>query len=142
MQTSVEGVYAVGDCRVKYLRQVVTAAADGAIAAVAAEKYIHESEAFGHEVLQVGMPMIIAYYSPADIKSLEVAGMVEGLVGESNDKWGFMKIDASRNELLTRRYGIETVPCLQLFEAGSSVAKLDVTSLEEGRNWIDYRISG
>ena len=40
MRTDVPGVYAVGDCRVKALRQVVTAAADGAIAAVHAEKYI------------------------------------------------------------------------------------------------------
>jgi thioredoxin reductase (NADPH) len=40
MRTNVPGVYAVGDCRVKSLRQVVTAAADGAIAAVHAEKYI------------------------------------------------------------------------------------------------------
>ncbi|MCL2558735.1 MAG: FAD-dependent oxidoreductase [Treponema sp.] len=42
MRTNVPGVYAAGDCRIKPLRQVVTAAADGAIAAVAAEKYIEE----------------------------------------------------------------------------------------------------
>lgn len=42
MRTSVEGVYAAGDVRVKSLRQVITAAADGAIAAVTAEKYIAE----------------------------------------------------------------------------------------------------
>lgn len=118
MQTSVEGVYAVGDCRVKYLRQVITAAADGAIAAVAAEKYLHESEAFDQEVLKADNPVLLAYYSPMDIKSLEFAGMVEALVGESNVKWRFMKIDASRNELLTRRYNIQTIPCLQLFVAG------------------------
>lgn len=40
MKTNVEGVFAAGDARVKSLRQVVTAAADGAIAAVSAEKYI------------------------------------------------------------------------------------------------------
>ena len=40
MQTSVPGVFAAGDIRVKSLRQVVTAVADGAIAAVSAEKYI------------------------------------------------------------------------------------------------------
>ena len=34
MQTSVDGVYVAGDIRVKSVRQVVTAAADGAIAAV------------------------------------------------------------------------------------------------------------
>ena len=40
METSVRGVYAAGDARAKYLRQVVTAAADGAIAATAAERYL------------------------------------------------------------------------------------------------------
>ena len=40
MHTSIPGVFAAGDIRVKSLRQVVTAAADGAIAAVQAGKYI------------------------------------------------------------------------------------------------------
>jgi len=42
MRTNVKGVYAVGDCRVKPLRQVVTAAADGAIAAMDIEKLLSE----------------------------------------------------------------------------------------------------
>lgn len=40
MTTNVEGVFAAGDNRVKPLRQVITAASDGAIAAVEADKYI------------------------------------------------------------------------------------------------------
>ena len=40
MRTNIPGVFAAGDVRVKSLRQVVTAAADGAIAAVQAEKYL------------------------------------------------------------------------------------------------------
>ena len=43
MSTSIEGVFAAGDVRVKSLRQVVTAASDGAIAAVRAEHYISEN---------------------------------------------------------------------------------------------------
>ena len=39
-RTSVPGVFAAGDLRVKSLRQVVTAVADGAIAATQAEKYL------------------------------------------------------------------------------------------------------
>ena len=39
-RTEVPGVYAVGDIRVKALRQVVTAVADGAVAAHFAEEYI------------------------------------------------------------------------------------------------------
>lgn len=42
MQTSQKGIFAAGDVRRKLLRQVVTAVADGAIAAVAAEKYLAE----------------------------------------------------------------------------------------------------
>ena len=40
MQTGIPGVFAAGDIRAKSLRQVVTATADGAIAAVQAEKYV------------------------------------------------------------------------------------------------------
>lgn len=43
MHTNIEGVFAAGDNRVKSLRQVVTATADGAIAAVQAEKYIENN---------------------------------------------------------------------------------------------------
>lgn len=39
-KTSVPGVFAAGDVRTKSVRQVVTATADGAVAAIAAEKYI------------------------------------------------------------------------------------------------------
>ena len=39
-QTNIEGVYAAGDVIQKNLRQIVTAASDGAIAATAAERYI------------------------------------------------------------------------------------------------------
>lgn len=49
MNTNIKGVYAAGDCRVKTLRQVVTATSDGAIATINAEKYIeNELEAKIH----------------------------------------------------------------------------------------------
>ncbi|MDK2562727.1 thioredoxin-disulfide reductase [Romboutsia sedimentorum] len=46
MRTNIEGVFAAGDCRVKALRQVVTATNDGAIATITAEKYIENK--LGH----------------------------------------------------------------------------------------------
>jgi len=44
MRTNIPGVFAAGDVRVKSLRQVVTAAADGAIAAVEAEHYLESRD--------------------------------------------------------------------------------------------------
>lgn len=38
--TSVDGIFAVGDIRTKHLRQVITAAADGAVSVYEAEKYL------------------------------------------------------------------------------------------------------
>ena len=44
-RTAIDGVYAVGDLRTKALRQIITAAADGANAAHAAEEYLAEHTA-------------------------------------------------------------------------------------------------
>lgn len=53
METNVPGVYAAGDLRIKELRQIVTAVADGAIAATNAQKYITE------EKTKAGLPIVI-----------------------------------------------------------------------------------
>jgi thioredoxin reductase (NADPH) len=43
-ETSVKGIFAVGDCRKKLLRQIATAVGDGATAAFAAEKFLELKE--------------------------------------------------------------------------------------------------
>lgn len=43
--TSCEGVYAAGDCRVKKVRQIVTAVADGAVSAIEACEYVRQLHA-------------------------------------------------------------------------------------------------
>jgi thioredoxin reductase (NADPH) len=43
-KTTNEGVFAAGDCRTKTVRQLTTAAADGAVAGLAACEYIHKNE--------------------------------------------------------------------------------------------------
>lgn len=41
MRTSVPGIFAAGDSRQKHLRQIITAASDGALAAESAVEYIN-----------------------------------------------------------------------------------------------------
>lgn len=43
MRTGTEGLFAAGDTRQKHLRQIVTACADGALAATAAQEYLQRS---------------------------------------------------------------------------------------------------
>lgn len=45
METNVPGIYAAGDVRANSVRQVITAAGDGATAAIYAQKYVSESAA-------------------------------------------------------------------------------------------------
>ena len=45
-KTSVPGVFAAGDVRTKPVRQIVTAVADGAVSALAAESYLADGRSF------------------------------------------------------------------------------------------------
>ena len=44
-ETAIPGIYAIGDIREKYARQIVTAAADGCVAALAAAHYVEAKKA-------------------------------------------------------------------------------------------------
>jgi thioredoxin reductase (NADPH) len=44
MKTSADGIFAAGDCRAKKIRQLVTAASDGTIAALSAVSYCNKIE--------------------------------------------------------------------------------------------------
>lgn len=43
-ETSIRGIFAIGDLREKYARQIVTAAADGCVAALAAARYVEREK--------------------------------------------------------------------------------------------------
>jgi thioredoxin reductase (NADPH) len=123
-ETSVDGVYAVGDVRQKYLRQVVTAAADGAIAAVAAEKYMHEEENFKNEVLDKTRAVAVMFWSPFHQASLEMVPLVEEFAGQHSEKLDMVKIDTYRNQRIARRYDVQEMPSVLLFKGGEVVGRV------------------
>jgi len=122
METSLEGVYAVGDVRGKFLRQVVTAAADGAIAAVAAEKYIHEEEYFRAEVIDQDGPVAVLFWSPMHQPSLEQVPLVEEFAAECSNQIKLVKVDTYRNQRVAHRYGVTEIPAVVLFDKGQAIA--------------------
>jgi thioredoxin reductase (NADPH) len=52
-ETAIPGIFAVGDLREKYARQIVTAAADGAVAALAAAHYVETKKAVAADSCQL-----------------------------------------------------------------------------------------
>lgn len=123
LETNVPGVFCAGDARVKYLRQVVTAAADGAIAAVAAEKYIHEEETFRESVLEPEVPVMVAFWSPTSQASLDFLPAVERIARERKGQMEFVKIDIYKNQRVAKRYGIDTAPTIAFFRSGELIEK-------------------
>jgi thioredoxin reductase (NADPH) len=102
METSVPGVYAAGDARDKYLRQVITAASDGAIAAFAAEKYLAEEEGFKSQVLNHTEPVMVAFWAPQVEASIAAVSQLEKIVDKLGDSVKLVKMDTYRNERVAR----------------------------------------
>ncbi|NLJ79818.1 MAG: FAD-dependent oxidoreductase, partial [Firmicutes bacterium] len=131
METNFEGVYAAGDARAKYLRQVVTAAADGAIAAYAAEKYIIEEEGFQDSVLKEAGPVAVLFWSPLAPKSLELMPVIDPVFASCQGWAKLVKTDTYRSRRLAQRYGITENPSLVFFKQGRPVAKLVKDAISE-----------
>ncbi|OYP57004.1 pyridine nucleotide-disulfide oxidoreductase [Lachnotalea glycerini] len=92
METNIPGVFAVGDVRDKFLKQVATAVGDGAVAGYCAEKYIYESEIFEKQILNDGKPSLVFLYNAADQKSCELLPVIEAF----SSKYSKTKLNISK----------------------------------------------
>lgn len=106
METSAEGVFAAGDVRDKYLRQIATAVSDGAIAATAAERYIEEQRDFRSNVLESSTPVTLAFWDPGLAGSLEAMNAARAANGRQAVPGKFLELDISRKKGLARRYQV------------------------------------
>ncbi|WP_234121951.1 thioredoxin-disulfide reductase [Clostridium hydrogenum] len=107
METDISGVYAVGDVRAKYLRQVVTAVSDGAIAASAAERYIEEQKDFRHDVMESDIPVFLGFWSPEIEGSLDRMNSMRTERETTEQSSKFIEIDISRKKSIASFYAVE-----------------------------------
>lgn len=126
METNVPGVYGVGDARVKYLRQVVTAASDGAIASSAAEKYLSELETLQNDVLDVSKekPVLLAFWAPQIQESIDSIAAVDKVVEGKNDQVGLVKLDTYRAKKTATQYKVDQIPTVVLFKDDKDVGRI------------------
>jgi len=128
METSVEGVFAAGDVREKFLRQVVTAAGDGAVAAMSAYGYISQQQHLRHKLLEP-QEVFALFYSSIDEKHAHLAGEVENWM-EGKDAH-IVLIDAYKNAGVAQKMGVSELPALLHLRKGSEVARKKCQSLED-----------
>lgn len=131
MQTNVEGVYAVGDNRVKYLRQVVSAAGDGATAAVAAERYIEELNSFNINVLESDKKVLLLFLDALNNQSLEFSTLLEDVNRELDERYKVVKVDMATKKNQAKKYSIENVPSVLVLDKGQEIKRLNCSLNKE-----------
>lgn len=113
METNVPGVFAAGDVRDKYLRQVATCVGDAAIAGVKAEKYIAESEVFEAQIMSKDSVSYI--YNAIDQGSREFLSTIEELEKEYNS-YRFNRVDIYKSKGIATRLGVTEYPSVAVIK--------------------------
>ena len=122
METSRPRVFAAGDARIKVLRQVVTAASDGAVAAFHADKALTEIDEYAQAVRRAGREYLLYFYTPPVQRSLDLFPVVEARAQGLG--LPLIKLDTFRYRGVAARCGVTEVPCLVRMADGEKKEQL------------------
>lgn len=153
LMTNIENVYAVGDIREKRLRQVVTAVADGAIAATSIERYIQEIKEIPVEVEEVKPEVeqfldaelqeqlkavverfanpieIVVVEKPEDEQSMKMINAMQEVAAVSDQ----IRLSVvTLNDEIKAKYHIERTPVIVLVDKDGNYANLKYASIPGG----------
>ncbi len=142
-ETLVEGVYAAGDVRRKTLRQVVTAAADGAIAAVSLESYIkklHEKKNIPSLVKDEAVCLLDDFKEKAIVKVWKNSSklsdeMIDFLKGQKDlqDKIILEIHEEGREDIL--------LPSIELCHSDGRSSGIHFHTVPEGLEWNSFQVA-
>ena len=118
METNVPGVFAAGDVRDKFLKQVTTAVGDGAIAGYAAEKYIAESELFRRQIMDPSMPGVVYLWNAVDEASRGLLPVIDAFEEDNKGAVKVAKVDIYKSSGIADRLGVSAVPAVAFIQEG------------------------
>ena len=121
METNIPGVFAAGDVRDKFLKQVATAVGDGAVAGYSVEKYLAEDEIYKNQILNEGNPSLVFLYNATEEKSQELLAFIDAFEQKNGEKIRVTKIDVYKSDGLAKRLGLIDFPSIAYFDNGELV---------------------
>jgi thioredoxin-like negative regulator of GroEL len=79
--------------------------------------------------------VLVGYYQPENKHSLQVLGELDQWAEASREQVKLVRVDASKNMLLSKRYQLNALPLIQVFRQGqlenTLVEKIDYADLEK-----------
>jgi thioredoxin reductase (NADPH) len=125
METNVPGIYAVGDCRDKILRQVATAVGDGAIAGFMAEKYVEELEYVQKEIFEAKGLIMAFVYNAIEALDREYLSRIEQAQIEFDGKVQLRRIDIYKSDRIACRLEYTQSPSLIFLKDGKVIKHIE-----------------
>lgn len=122
METSTEGIFAAGDILDKPLRQVVTAAGDGATSAMSAHSYITE-QLHIESLLFKPAHVFALITSSIDYNQVALQVETEKYSRESGKKISF--IDGYKNKRIVEKLGLQSLPALLEIKEGKLIRNIE-----------------
>ena len=112
METNLSGVFAAGDVREKFLKQVATAVGDGAVAGYSAEKYIAESEIFEDQIMGSELPSIVFLWNAVMPECRCLLPVVEAFEEKYKGQIKVTRVDIYKSKGLADRLNVSEVPAV------------------------------
>lgn len=125
-ETSIPGLYAIGDCTNNYLKQVITAAADGARAIVAGENYLGETEKLTHILHGDEQHVAFVFYNPYRDQDIQAATQLSQKLSD----YHVYKQDVSKQKLLYQKLQIKQPVAAALYDDGHLTKIMQTTEAD------------